>query len=272
MIIGLSGHKQVGKDTIAAIIRLLIAIDKKPTAFYGTKQLPIESYPQVVEGIKNNGESISGWQRKLFADKLKDIVCILIGCTREQLEDNDFKERPLVEEWRRWAVANIDMIGSTLNPTGVVSPFFSSKKEAEEWNKYSPDLKICSNILTPRLLLQLIGTDCGRNLIHPNIWVNALMSEYKKSDWTGGLTEGIYPNWIVTDIRFPNEVKAIKDRGGLIFRIESNRIQSTDLHESETALNNYTEWDDIIYNHSTIEKLIDTMQQVLKSFKIINNG
>ena len=29
---------------------------------------------------------------KKFADKLKDIVCLLIGCTREQLEDQEFKK------------------------------------------------------------------------------------------------------------------------------------------------------------------------------------
>ena len=33
---------------------------------------------------------------------------------------------------------------------------------------------------TPRLLLQLLGTDAGRNIVHPNIWVNALMSDYRQ--------------------------------------------------------------------------------------------
>ena len=32
--------------------------------------------------------------------------------------------------------------------------------------------------LTPRKLLQLLGTDCGRDIIHPNIWVNALFADY----------------------------------------------------------------------------------------------
>jgi hypothetical protein len=34
--------------------------------------------------------------------------------------------------------------------------------------------------LTPRRMLQLLGTDCGRNIIHPNIWVNATMVDYKE--------------------------------------------------------------------------------------------
>ena len=34
-----------------------------------------------------------------FADKLKDCVCILLGCTRSQLEDREFKESYLSSEW-----------------------------------------------------------------------------------------------------------------------------------------------------------------------------
>ena len=29
----------------------------------------------------------------------------------------------------------------------------------------------------------------------------------------------MYPNWIITDVRFPNEADAIKGRGGIIIRV-----------------------------------------------------
>jgi hypothetical protein len=35
----------------------------------------------------------SDWEIKKFADKLKDVVCLLTGCTRNQLEDQKFKEK-----------------------------------------------------------------------------------------------------------------------------------------------------------------------------------
>jgi hypothetical protein len=114
--------------------------------------------------------------------------------------------------------------------------------------------------LTPRELLQLLGTEAGRNIIHPNIWVNALFADYKleydKSDFNRiaieeglidgkssgnlhalkklGITKGNinfqlddkyktkHPNWIITDVRFPNEAKAIKDRGGIVIRVNRN--------------------------------------------------
>lgn len=44
---------------------------------------------------------------------------------------------------------------------------------------------------------------------------------------------------VVTDVRFPNEVDAIKARGGTIIRIERPGLESTDEHVSETALDDY---------------------------------
>ena len=72
-----------------------------------------------------------------------------------------------------------------------------------------------------------------RHLIHPNVWVNSLMSEYKiigskiKNGFNGHPFDAletdideIYPNWIVTDVRFENEAEAIRKRKGIIIRID----------------------------------------------------
>ena len=47
----------------------------------------------------------------------------------------------------------------------------------ECWHKFDDN----NHYLEPdyvRELLQILGTDCGRNIIHPNCWVNALFSNY----------------------------------------------------------------------------------------------
>ena len=77
MIIGVSGHMNSGKDLVGLIIQHL---------------------------------TDSNWKIKKFADKLKDIVCLLIGCTREQLEDRKFKETPLSSEWDKQEKSNIETI------------------------------------------------------------------------------------------------------------------------------------------------------------------
>ena len=122
-------------------------------------------------------------------------------------------------------------------------------KEAElgkEWNG-----------LTPRKILQLLGTEAGRHIIHPNIWVNALFSDYKPED-----------NWIVTDVRFPNEADIIKDKGGIMIRINrpqfmiDGKVILKDEHLSETGLDNYDKFDYVIDNDGTVQDLIDKVKSL----------
>ena len=131
--------------------------------------------------------------------------------------------------------------------------------------------------LTPRKLLQLLGTECGRQIIHPNIWVNALFADYKPKnapyntmadlleDRHHGLLNN--PNWIITDVRFPNEAQAIKDRGGIVIRVNRLDVDKfTDnfpqtLHPSETALDGY-EFDHVIDNNGSIKELVEKVKQL----------
>jgi hypothetical protein len=274
MIIGLSGKKQGGKNTVCKIIQYFLYYHN-----YLTKKQDVSStdIQFVMNCIHDNNldrnllEQYSGWQRKLFADKLKDIVCLLIGCTREQLEDNGFKEKGLGEEWDKWEVKRLNM---HIPPTIT---YYSTERETEPFS-HNIFFTIRKIRMTPRLLLQLLGTECGRQIIHPNIWVNALMSEYKSIEDLPETDPGIiayvpkykYPNWIITDVRFPNELQAIKDRGGIVLRVTNPRIESKDEHESETALDNVL-WDYYhnIYNDGTIEDLIPKVKDILEYHKII---
>lgn len=101
---------------------------------------------------------------------------------------------------------------------------FKNKKLSSEWGVWGE-----KNTLTPRKLLQIIGTEAGRKLIHPDIWVNSLFSSYK---------EGL--NWVITDVRFKNEAQIIKNKGGILIKITREELLSNSTpHISETALDNY---------------------------------
>ena len=106
--------------------------------------------------------------------------------------------------------------------------------------------------ITVRDLLQQIATECMRDCIHPDIWVNALFADYTDQCW------------LVTDVRFPNEYKAIKDRGGIILRIERPGSGAND-HISEVALDNHP-FDYIIYNDGSTP---DLFKQVLTFYETI---
>jgi hypothetical protein len=96
--------------------------------------------------------------------------------------------------------------------------------------------------MTVRELLQKLGTDAVRNGLHEDAWVLALFSDYTRSQ-----------NWVITDCRFPNEYKAIKDHGGIVVRLERGERQQ-DVHPSESALDAF-EFDYWIDNNGSKEDL-----------------
>jgi hypothetical protein len=75
-------------------------------------------------------------------------------------------------------------------------------------------------LITPRLAMQLLGTDVARQL-HPDIWVRCALARV-----------AIFGNRIVLipDVRFTNEARAIRQEGGLVLRIYRDR---TDRHGDE---------------------------------------
>ncbi|MCO6500049.1 MAG: hypothetical protein J5I47_06690, partial [Vicingus serpentipes] len=155
---------------------------------------------------------------------------------REQLDNPKVKETPLDERWWYWEVRSV--IGEVFlfnyqdYPDGKISPYdiFDGEPELVK--------------TTPRLILQLLGTECGREIIHPNIWVNCTLDAVEKN------TKGS----IITDVRFVNEAEAIRENKGYLIRIERN-IESNDNHPSEISLDNYEHFDKIIYNDKDIIEL-----------------
>jgi hypothetical protein len=307
-IISINGRAGHGKDLTGKIIQCLYYLHKNNIKVLTVLDLLND---------KNLDLNLSGWQVKKFADKLKDIVCIFIGCTREQLEDQDFKGKELGEEWKRYyltrgKVKNFSSVYNSFNWDNN-NKYFNTEQEAfnkkEELclnlREHSPEWwEVKSEVLTPRLLLQLLGTECGRDIIHPSIWVNALMSEYKPTnlDENGLITavngygikvsvkpnpilfpeELIYPSWIITDMRFPNEFDTVKAREGITIRVKRPCVECNEIHQhkmscsksfqsehpSETSLDNH-KFDYEIINNGSIEDLIEKVKQILIKEKII---
>jgi len=61
---------------------------------------------------------------------------------------------------------------------------------------------------SPRELLQLLGTEFGRNMIHPEIWIRSAVERIDSSSPV-----------VFTDVRFDNEAEAIQEAGGVIFEV-----------------------------------------------------
>ncbi len=92
--------------------------------------------------------------------------------------------------------------------------------DEERWkNKVTP----CGK--TIRELLQIVGTDWCRSL-WPDVWTNAMAREVDRCG-AGALV-------LIPDVRFPNEVRFIQERGGHVIRLLRAPLEDT--HPSETAL------------------------------------
>ena len=77
-------------------------------------------------------------------------------------------------------------------------------------------------------------------------------------------------NWIITDCRFPNEAQAVKQRGGIVIRVNRGKTPVPEgalkamvdrSHPSETSLDNY-EFDHVIDNNGSIEELVEKVKQL----------
>lgn len=157
-----------------------------------------------------------------FADKLKDFVCTLINCSRKDLENEDFKNNPLSKEW-----------------------------------DYLDD-NCVQRKMTPRILMQKIGTEGMRDNVHNNVWINGTLCNYNDKC-----------NWIITDLRFKNEFERLKELNAIIIRVNRSNIISNDEHKSEKELDDYKSFDFIIENNSNKENLENKVIELLKNLKLI---
>jgi len=249
---GVSGKINSGKDEIAKMIQYL-----NYCKYNNVNELSYDDFETLYDTVRTD---ISRTKIEKFGSKLKDIVCILLGCTREQLEDREFKEKELGEEWWYYGFGE-----NKIN--GVVKLDYNSHKENVTENGVDKNEQYIVK-LTPRLLLQLIGTECGREIIHPNIWVTSTLSSYKEQlRWLDVDNYNIekQPNWVISDVRFPNEVSSIENLNGIVIRvIRGDNIITEKEHESETALDSHI-FEYIIENNGTKAELLEKVKKIIEN-------
>lgn len=139
--------------------------------------------------------------------------------------------------------------------TFVPAEVYPKGMSAVEWVEDNKDF-VCPCGMTIRQLLQILGTDVFRAMWEP-VWINA---------WKHRLpADGDGVNYIlVGDVRFPNEVKAVQDKGGKVIRFSRAPFAEDDQHTSETALDGWGGFDAVIDNADmTIEEQNQTTEKLL---------
>ena len=112
--------------------------------------------------------------------------------------------------------------------------------------------------MTVRQVMQFVGTELLRTQLDPDVWVKAIFKKHYEDNAVV----------IVADCRFPNEAEFGKEQGYLI-SLQRNTGLKPDGHPSETALDNYSDYDTCIDNNGTFEELRLKLEAFLKDNGII---
>ena len=154
-------------------------------------------------------------------------------------------------------------------------------KEAREWREQTDPWwaeRLNMPNLTPRWVLQYWGTEVCRKAFHDDIWISSLENKLRTSG----------DDIVISDCRFPNEIKSIKEAGGIVIRVRrgkdpdwykdacdvnagekcSNypvakvRMDALNIHASETAWCG-TKFDAILDNNGTIDDLYTQVKSLV---------
>lgn len=108
-----------------------------------------------------------------------------------------------------------------------------------------------------RRLLQVLGTEVGRQQIHEDIWVWRLFNSIDADE-----------RIVIPDVRFPNEARMIESQGGEVWRINRHNHNAVNDHISEHALDNHM-FKRAIYNDGTLDDLADEIFMLMHNvFKL----
>lgn len=184
-----------------------------------------------------------GFKIKAFADKLKKIVSVLSGREVEDLYSQEGKN------------IFIEIYGMTLGE-----------------------------------MLQGVGTEM--KTFDPDVWVKSLMSGYTNlepvydAEWKRKddilMVKEIkyfgYPNWLICDLRYENELQACIERDAILVRIDGDPLgtrakSKRDLkHSSETALDGFDGWHYKVNNNGTLEDLKQHAKNIIALWEEKNNN
>lgn len=151
-------------------------------------------------------------------------------------------------------------------------------KEAREWREQIDSwwaTRLNMPHLTPRWVLQNWGTEVCRKAFNDDIWIASLENKLRNSK----------DNIVISDCRFPNEIKSIKDAGGIVIRVvrgpepewhsvavsanagsiaHQEQLNQLGIHASETAWCG-SNFDAVLCNDGTIDDLFQQVKKLIAS-------
>jgi hypothetical protein len=180
------------------------------------------------------------FEKESFANSVKDACATIFGWNRAMLEGDTPESRAWREQTDKWW----------------------SEKLGREFS--------------PRLALQLMGTEAGRDVFHPDLWVHTVMRRCEQAP---------YHNYVIADVRFPNEINAIVQSGGKVIRVRRGEdpewyalARECNLYNKQEIMRNaypevhYSEWawigshyDIVMDNNCSLDELTVRVDKLVDS-------
>lgn len=123
---------------------------------------------------------------------------------------------------------------------------------------------------SPRQLMQLLGTDWGRDLVHNQLWL--LLAEQNLQHMAAATQEPI-TGFVLRDVRFENEADWVRSKGGVIVHIHRPGAQQVNRHASESGIAIHDN-DFVVHNDADLPYLyeqLDTLMLVLERRQALRN-
>ena len=140
-----------------------------------------------------------------------------------------------------------DPFRAMLVPLGVdmSDPYWQARKEEP-----IPALGV-----SPRRMMQTLGTEWGRQLINPDLW--HIMAHQRL------LQNG--PGTVISDVRFDNEAAWIRKHGGRIIHVFRPDTKAVEAHASEDGIE-MQDTDVRLFNSGTLEELLLSVRELLRVY------
>lgn len=197
-----------------------------------------------------------GFTRLAFADRLKEIVALVFDVPVMHFHDRDLKNAnhpnlhpSTIERLYCQDRGLLDVL------IPVLCDLYDKKASeiiALGWDHIAADFfcrLLPKNGCSPRLAVQLIGTEGFRERICDTTWLDYVLRKAVEHVGKGQST-------VITDVRFSNEFQGVKSVNGVMWGVQRDNAEQYD-HASEREVGRLIDdCDHVLWNNGTIDGLI----------------
>ena len=173
----------------------------------------------------------------------------LIGITGKARSGKDSAARYL---WTQYGFTRIALA----DPLKAAAQAMFGLSDRQAWDDELKEVEIPFWGMTPRRMLQLLGTDASKPIFGNDIWVKRWLITYDLLNDTDDI--------VVPDVRVDIEADAIRSRGGIIIEVRRDVAGlpgAAGAHVSEGGLSAPADF--VIHNNGTLEELYAALDTIV---------